>query len=120
MKPNLICDKEKKIRDLVNIPWNQSRLFEDKVKWNKLCVSLDTIEDTQIAINDYFELTEKDSKKGGYLVLYGLLQSFYLQQDAVIHLYEALFNKTTDLKRDHPDLYFVRELRNDAIGHPTK
>jgi hypothetical protein len=43
-----------------------------------------------------------------------------LQQDAVIHLYEVLFNKTTDLKRDHPDLYFVRELRNDAIGHPTK
>ncbi len=117
---NAIEHKEKRIRDLVNHPWKLQTLFEDKSKWNKLCASMDVIGDTQIAINDFFSLPSFSSNTGGYLFLYGLLQAFFLQQDAINHLSEALFNKQIDWKNDYPDIYHVRELRNDSIGHPTK
>ena len=81
---------------------------------------MDVIGDTQIAINSYFLLPSFKAENGGYLFLYGLLQAFFLQQDAINHLSEALFDKPISWKSDYPDIYLVRELRNDSIGHPTK
>ena len=117
---DLIEHKDKQIRDLVNHPWKQQGLLEDKAKWNKLCASMDVIGDTQIAIKSYFSLPSFSAENGGYLFLYGLLQAFFLQQDSVNHLSEALFDKPISWKKEYPDLYLVRELRNDSIGHPTK
>ena len=117
---HIIEQKEKRIRDLVNHPWKLQALLDDKTKWNKLCSSMDVIGDTQIAINDFFTLPAFSSNNGGYLFLYGLLQAFFLQQDAINHLSEALFNKPIDWKNDYPDIFHVRDLRNDTIGHPTK
>jgi hypothetical protein len=112
--------RERRIRDLVNHPWKLQTLLDDKAKWNKLCASMDVIGDTQIAINDFFTLPSFSSNNGGYLFLYGLLQALFLQQDAINHLSEALFNEPINWKNDYPDIYHVRELRNDSIGHPTK
>ncbi|EDP95045.1 hypothetical protein U8527_08450 [Kordia algicida OT-1] len=112
--------KEKKIRDLVNHPWKLQKLLENKTKWNQLCASMDVIGDTQIAINDFFKLPAFSSNNGGYLFLYGLLQSFFLQQDAINHLSQALFNNPINWRIDYPELFQIRELRNDTIGHPTK
>lgn len=81
---------------------------------------MDVIGDTQIAINSYFSLPSFKAENGGYLFLYGLLQAFFLQQDAINHLSEALFDKAINWKAEYPDIYLVRELRNDSIGHPTK
>jgi hypothetical protein len=81
---------------------------------------MDVIGDTQIAINSYFSLPSFKAENGGYLFLYGLLQAFFLQQDAINHLSEALFDRAINWKADYPDIYLVRELRNDSIGHPTK
>lgn len=92
----------------------------DKTKWNKLCASMDVIGDTQIAINSYFSLPNFKAESGGYLFLYGLLQALFLQQDAISHLSEALFDRPISWKTEYPDIYKVRELRNDSIGHPTK
>ena len=117
---DLIEQRDKKIRDLVNHPWKQQGLLEDRTKWNKLCASMDVIGDTQIAINSYFSLPAFKAENGGYLFLYGLLQAFFLQQDAINHLSEALFDKPINWKIEYPDIYLVRELRNDSIGHPTK
>lgn len=117
---DLVEQRDKRIRDLVNRPWKQQGLLEDKIKWNKLCASMDVIGDTQIAINSYFSLPSFKAENGGYLFLYGLLQAFFLQQDAINHLSEALFDKPISWKSDYPDIYLVRELRNDSIGHPTK
>jgi hypothetical protein len=115
-----VKQREDKIRDLVNHPWRLQLLIEDKVKWNKLCASMDVIGDTQLAINNYFNLPPFSAGTGGYLFLYGLLQAFFLQQDAINHLSEALNNKPINWKKDYPDIHIVRELRNDTIGHPTK
>lgn len=116
---NFVDEKIKLVRDFINHPWKQRLLISDKVKWDKLCSSMDVIEDTQVAINYYFQLENFDARKGGYLYLYGLLQAFFIQQDALNHLSQALFNTMIDFKTEYPDLYSIRELRNDAIGHPT-
>lgn len=117
---NLIEQKTDKIRFFINHPWKQQGLLNDLTKWNKLCVSIDIIEDAQMAINSYFSLPNFDSNNGGYLFLYGLLQAFFLQQDAINHLSEALFGKPINWKEFYPDIYHIREIRNDSIGHPTK
>jgi hypothetical protein len=117
---DLVQQRDTRIRDLVNHPWKLQRLLDDRIKWNKLCASMDVIGDTQIAINSYFSLPGFKAENGGYLFLYGLLQAFFLQQDAINHLSEALFDKAINWKAEYPDIYLVRELRNDSIGHPTK
>lgn len=117
---DLVQQRDTRIRDLVNHPWKLQNLLDDKTKWNKLCASMDVIGDTQIAINSYFSLPGFEAENGGYLFLYGLLQAFFLQQDALNHLSEALFDKPINWKSEYPDIYLVRELRNDSIGHPTK
>lgn len=117
---DLVQQRDKRIRDLVNHPWKLQSLLDDNPKWNKLCASMDVIGDTQIAINSYFSLPSFKAENGGYLFLYGLLQAFFLQQDAISHLSEALFDRPINWKNEYPDIYLVRELRNDSIGHPTK
>lgn len=116
----IIEQREKRIRDLVNHPWKLQSLLNDKTKWNMLCALMDVIGDTQIAISNYFSLPNFKAENGGYLFLYGLLQAFFLQQDAINHLSEALFDEQINWKEDYPDIYLIRELRNDSIGHPTK
>ena len=109
----------RKIRKLCNHPWKSELLFQDRIKWNKLWTSMDAIDDTQAAIDSYSSLTEFDSTNGGYLYIYGLLQALNIQQDAANNLLNALFNKTINFKTEYPDLYDIREHRNNAIGHPT-
>lgn len=116
---NEITKKQQRIRELVNHLKQRELILSDKVKWNKTCSCMDVIGDSQIAIEDYFKLTPFSYSNGGYLFLYGLLQAFFLQQDAINHLSLALFDIRLDWKNDYPDLYKIRELRNDAIGHPT-
>ena len=117
---NYIEQRETRIRDLVNHPWKSHSLLDNKKKWRKLCASLDVIGDTQLAINNYFDLPDFKAGNGGYLFLYGLLQAFFLQQDALNNLSEALLDVPINWKSEYPDIYLVRELRNESIGHPTK
>ena len=117
----MIEKKVRKIRNYINIPQKQFALLKDRAKWNQLCASMDVIEDTQMAINSYFALDDFGAFSGGYLYLYGLLQAFYLQQDAISDLHVSLLGgKSGDFKKLFPpELALVRELRNAAVGHPT-
>lgn len=108
------------IRNILNHPWKKEIIFQDRVKWNKIWASLDTFDDTQEAINHYLNLDDFGPYNGGYLYIYGVLQAINLQQDALNNLLTALFDKTIDWQSDYPDLYEIREHRNDSIGHPTK
>lgn len=107
------------IRNLINTPRKQYELLSDSFSWNMLCASMDTIEDSELAIDNYKKLPPFDGFTGGYLYIYGLLQALFLQQDAVNHLSQALFNENIDYKKNYPEIYKIRELRNNAIGHPT-
>ncbi|MGC2698028.1 MAG: hypothetical protein WA738_19755, partial [Candidatus Angelobacter sp.] len=79
------------------------------------CSSLDVIEDTQLAIDSYFSESVAASEGACYTKVYGILQVLYVQQDAVRHLFESL-----GCKFENPALRRVRDIRNRAVGHPTK
>ena len=111
-----ISEIEGEIRDLINRPRKQNVLLNDKADWSKLCSSLDVIGDTEQAFDSYLTLHEPNSFGENYLILYGVLQALFIQQDAVTHLSEALgLTYTPD-----PILIQIREVRNNSSGHPTK
>ena len=104
---------EKSLPEQVRDLFNQTSLFnnivEDNKKFNKICSALDVLTDAQDAIHQFEQ--EKQIK---ILHLYGFLQALFLEQDAIRYIAEA--QDIEPLKCDQ----FVRELRNDAVGHPMK
>ncbi len=107
---------ESQIRDLINNPRKQHILLQNTARWSKLCSSLDVIGDTTLAVRAYEESEEPDDHGKKYLILYGILQVLFVQQDAVEHLAEALtIPYTPDEKLNE-----IREIRNNSVGHPTK
>lgn len=111
-----IDELEDTIRDFINNPRKQYILLQNKASWNMLCSCLDLIGDTELAIAAYNSSTETEDKGNAYLLNYGILQTLFLQQDAVRNLCEAL----AITYEPDPILTQIREIRNDSIGHPTK
>jgi hypothetical protein len=112
-----------KIRELINKPILNSLLSQDHKKWNLMCGSIDAIESAQSAIDSYICLDkDKLSYIGPHLVIYGLFQAFYVQQDSVSQLCGSIGIdfKIKNLETQHPDLYEIRQLRDRGIGHPSK
>ncbi|NEQ47667.1 MAG: hypothetical protein F6K00_30640 [Leptolyngbya sp. SIOISBB] len=106
---------EDRIRDFINSPRKQSNLLEDSATWNKLCSALDLIGDTQIAIDAYPRLFNIQEEGVSYLIVYGILQTLLLQQDAAKHIGDALNFKVKLPKA----LEEIRVIRNSAAGHPS-
>jgi hypothetical protein len=115
-----IREVEIKIRDRINDARRKTALLRDRAKWAMLCSSLDVIGDTELATASYLSrgaLADEGLRDTGnlYVILYGMLQVLYVQQDALKHLHEALgltYVRDSELSR-------IRRIRNDAIGHPT-
>jgi hypothetical protein len=55
-----------------------------------LCSCLDLIGDTDLAIAVYHQAEHPEHEGGKYLLVYGILQTLFLQQAAVQNLCEAL------------------------------
>ncbi len=112
-----------KIRKLINKPILKSLLSEDHRNWNLMCGSLDTLESAQLAIDSYSCLNKDNIKDiGKHLIIYGLFQALYVQQDSVLNLCKSMgttLPKGEDIKNKYPELYEIRQLRNKGIGHPT-
>ena len=111
-----VAELEQEIREFINAPRSQHALLQDAASWNCLCSSLDTIGDTEFAIAAYGASPKPNSEGATYLLVYGILQALFIQQDAVDNMCKAL---QIDYVID-PSLKEVREIRNDSIGHPTK
>jgi len=111
-------NKLKQIRRFINQPRRQYNLIKNLPYWNQLCASLDAIEDTKFAIDSYVAVESGNDKGQLYLLVYGVLQALFLQQDAVNNLCEALAIPVEHSK--YPKLKKIRKIRNDSIGHPTK
>jgi hypothetical protein len=108
---------EQRIRDIVNNPRRRQALLQDSQRWLRLCSAMDAIGDTQMAVRAYLDEPIDDSEATGwsYLVVYGILQVLYVQQDAAMALASCL-----KLTLEWPEeLEGIRETRNDSIGHPT-
>ncbi|MEX1190964.1 MAG: hypothetical protein WEA99_03255 [Brumimicrobium sp.] len=94
----------------------------NELKYNQTFTSIDLIEDSQIAIEE-FEKAESLGKEGrSTLFIYGLLQSLFLQQDGLYHLYRCIVDGKANLTVFFDKFSFdknIREVRNDIAGHPT-
>lgn len=116
MSTENLQDKIHKLRDQINssICYKQGA-WERKNDgdWSKLWTAVDNIEDTQRAIDEYFSL-----KEFSRLAVYGLLQAMVVQQNCIIQLENAIKIKAVDYKIDYPDLFTIREIRDETIGHP--
>ena len=61
------------------------------ILWHMLCSCMDTIEDTEEALESFLKLDIDSSDEGrNYLRIYGALQALFVQQDAVKNLHDAL------------------------------
>ena len=93
-----------------------------EIVYNQKFTSIDLIEDSQIAI-DEFESVKSIGKQGrSTLLIYGLLQSLFLQQDGLYHLYKCVVDeniKQTDFFDTFSFDKDIRDVRNDIAGHPT-
>lgn len=111
-----VNDLKQEVRNFINNLRKQHALLQDTAAWNMLCSCLDLIGDTELAIAAYDQAHEPKDEGGKYLLVYGILQTLFIEQDAVRNLCEALgISYTAD-----PLLEQIREIRNDSIGHPTK
>lgn len=111
-----ISELEQEIRDFITSPRKRAVVEQDLADWGKLVSSLDVIGDTEQAFDSYLDMEEPENSGEKYLIIYGVLQALFIQQDAVIHLCEALnLTYTPDSQ-----ITAIREIRNDSSGHPTK
>lgn len=110
-----VKEKERKIRDLINNPRIKSSLLSKTAAWNRLCSSLDVIGDTELAINAYPSVCSNSDDGKSYIIIYGMLQTLFTQQDAVKHICSVL-----DVKFKLPsELQDIREIRSSTVGHPA-
>ena len=111
-----IVELEQNIRDIFNIPRRHKKTRSDKAAFFQACSAMDAIGDTELALQEYISCDTTFSDGLNYIFVYGVLQAIFLQQDAIRHLAESL-----ELEFNLPqELRVIRELRNEAIGHPTK
>ena len=111
---------EQKIRHYVNDPNLYDTHFKNDVdQWNALCVAMDTLGDSCLALGHYEASGIGDDYGEKYLKLYGLLQAVFLQQDSIRQLHRTFLEN--ELQAD-PDSAWVgiRELRNLTVGHPIE
>ncbi len=115
-----ILSHEQQIRDYVNGANLYDRHFKAHLdEWNALCVAMDTLGDTCLALM-YYEASgigKEDSEK--YLKLYGLLQAIFLQQDSIRQLNRVFLG--SDLHPDSDSAWGkIRDVRNLTAGHPIE
>lgn len=89
--------------------------------WDQLWACLDTIDNIEGAISEFTIIADVDFIKAPNILTYGLLQNLYVQQDALSNLSEAILGvKIDDWLNKSPSLFYIRDIRNITIGHPTK
>jgi hypothetical protein len=96
----------------INRPIVDQLYIHDSQNWDALCASLTLLNDLQRAKAEFYLL-----KKLNHLEAIGIMQTAYIEQDCMLTLKNAIFEKkeTTPLIKYKP----IRELRNEAFGHPA-
>lgn len=128
----LVEKYSKAFRDLINAKVRSSqadiratlRLSKD-VDWSFLCISMDVVEDACTAINNFLQFgingpTKYNDVGEKYLRLYGILGATYIQQEALLKLYQ-LMNVPPSLKKGKElvDSLLIRSLRHKLCSHST-
>ena len=96
----------------INMPIIESIYINDLQNWDALCSSLTIISDLQRAKIEYRSLA-----KINHLEAIGVMQTLYIEQDCMLTLKNAILKiKETAALADYKP---IRELRNEAFGHPS-
>ncbi|MGH9663197.1 MAG: hypothetical protein ACRD9L_02090, partial [Bryobacteraceae bacterium] len=101
------------IREFISHPRRLDPLLNDKPAFNVLASAMDVISDTEWAITSY-EHGEYADRGMLYLVLYGLLQAMYVQQDGLEHLVRALEGNEQYKIEIEPEAAYIRKVRHDT------
>jgi hypothetical protein len=107
------------VRDFIQHPRRIDPLLKNKPGWNMLASAMDVVSDTEWAIRTFEDLDVSD-KGILYLVIYGLLQAMYVQQDGLESMVRAFTGDDSYKIYQEPEAEFIRRVRHDAVGHPTK
>lgn len=119
-------------RDLINEKVQPTKLSIREVlklskdeDWAFLCTAMDIIGDACLAIDNFLRFglggpTKYNEDGERYLRLYGILSATYIQQEAVLKLYQ-LVNVPPTLKegKDMIDALEIRLLRHKLCSHST-
>lgn len=122
-----VASRLRTLRDNVNTVAVRSHLPHDQGKWRRCCAALDAAADVEEGIQAYDRAPEFSAHDNGYLLVYGLMQCLYVQQDALKVLFDSLGGirdpggqySHTFAWDDYPGMKRVREVRNEACGHPA-
>jgi len=111
-----------RIRELT-YKWN-SHMYELYFKarpdeWSALCVAMDTLDDTCLALEDFESQGLSDRENEKYLRLYGTLQAVFLQQESIRHLHKV-FTESDVPMREGSAWKEIRDLRNLTVSHPIE
>ena len=99
--------------DRINTPVIEGLYIHDAMVWDAICASLTILGDLQRAKSEYLELQSIN-----HLEAIGIMQATYIEQDCVLNLQNALLGKND--KAALPDYKWIRDLRNEAFGHPSE
>jgi hypothetical protein len=105
---------------------NQALELKESIDWSFVATALDVIGDTTCAIQHFLEtglegLSEDTGVGEKYLRLYGVLNSTYLQQEAIGVLYQKIINPNYT-KKDRGKLFdglSIRKIRNKIGSHSS-
>jgi hypothetical protein len=112
-----IDDQIHQLRTLAAEPVFIENIKRHGLNWDLLWAAVDTIEDTQLAIDAYEVGTDEQLKQGEeYLKVYGLFQTMFVQQDAIKHIAEGLKLPKVSIW-DDSEASAVRTIRNKYFGH---
>ena len=110
----------KNINSELCITHKQNILLQDDKKYNRCYSAIYLLEDITEAIEYYKTYNGSKLALGAkYLMVYGVLEALFLQQHALNDLLDALDYGNINYKKDYPEIYTIRETRNDVAGHPT-
>lgn len=112
---NEILELQESIYEYINTDRYRTDLISDLSVWNQIRSSLDVISDTIMAVLSYCSGNYPNDAGLKYIYTYGILQSLFIQQDAVKNLTKA-FGQDYEIS---DELQKIRNIRNSAIGHPT-
>ncbi|HEY3378416.1 MAG TPA: hypothetical protein VGL77_13065 [Armatimonadota bacterium] len=114
-----LVSRTRRLRDHINRNRINAELARDFRTFNQLCTCLDTIDDTEMAIEAFLQGSEADSGEL-YLALYGFMQALYIQQDAARYLCESIGVPFPGWR--NPVISEIREVRDirDDVSHPTQ
>ena len=98
----------------------QNILLENLKVYNRCYSAIYLLEDITEALEYYKSCDGSKFELGAkYLMVYGVLEALFLQQDALNDLLDALGYKKINYKDNYAEIYAIRKTRNDIAGHPT-